>query len=85
LLTAQRLKRLKRDQERQTPRWLNFEERVKNVPDSPERGFELALYYAVTGDKERAQEAIKWAKAHRSECRQVALILDWCRDVLSTE
>lgn len=85
LLTPQRLKRLKRDRERQTPRWTNFEQRVKTVPDSPERGFELALYYAVTGDESRGKEAVIWAKTHHSEYRQVALILDWCRDFISAE
>ena len=84
LLTPQRLKRLKRDRERQTPRWTNFEERVKNVPDSPERGFELALYYAVTGDESRGKEAVAWALQHQSEFRQIALIHDWCREFFST-
>lgn len=85
LLTPQRLKRLKRDHDRQTPRWINFEERVKNVPDSPERGFELALYYAVTGDEARGREAVNWAQRPGSEPRQVGLILDWCRDLISDE
>jgi hypothetical protein len=43
LLTPQRLRRLQRDRARQTLRWQNFEARVQSVPDSPERGFELAL------------------------------------------
>jgi hypothetical protein len=77
LLTPQRLKRLKRDRDRQTARWLNFEERVKNAPDSPERGFELALYYAVTKDEARGKEAVEWAKAHPCSQRQAALIRDW--------
>jgi hypothetical protein len=77
LLTPQRLKRLKRDRDRQTPRWINFEERVKNVPDSPERGFELALYYAITNDETQGKKAIEWAKAHSCDERQVALVRDW--------
>ena len=77
LLTPQRLKRLKRDRDRQTQRWVNFEERVKNVPDSPERGFELALYYAITGKEAQGREAVEWAKAHPCNERQVALIRDW--------
>ncbi len=78
LLSAKLAKRLKRDRERQTPRWVNFENRVKNVPDSPERGFELALYFAVTGDAARAHEAIGWVLAHPREIRQRTLVLDWC-------
>jgi len=77
LLTPQRLKRLQRDRERQTDRWLNFEHRVQTAPGSPERGFELALYYAVTQDKARAAEAAQWALKHPCELRQVALISDW--------
>jgi hypothetical protein len=86
LLTPQRLRRLKRDRERQTVRWVNFENRVENVPDSPERGFELALYYAVTGDQARGREAISWAlQPHHGDHRQMALVLDWCGPLLTGE
>lgn len=77
LLSAQRLRRLKRDRERKTVRWVNFEKRVNSVPDSPERGFELALYYAVTGDEAQGRAAVEWALHHNS-ARQTALVLDWC-------
>jgi hypothetical protein len=85
LLSVKLAKRLKRDRERQTPRWVNFENRVKTVPDSPERGFELALYYAVTGDAARAREAIGWVLAHPREIRQRALVLDWCGEAATTQ
>ncbi len=84
LLTPQRLRRLKRDRTRQTVRWTNFENRVRTVPDSPERGFELALYYAVTGDRARGREAIEWALQH-GDRRQVALVLNWCGPLLSDD
>lgn len=85
LLTPRRLKRLQRDRERQTARWMNFENRVNSVEDSPERGFELALYYAVTRDEARGKEAIQWALAHKCATRQVALILDWCAGLFSDD
>lgn len=85
LLTPQHLRRLERDRERQTVRWLNFERRVETVPDSPERGFELALYYAVTHDPARGREAVAWAAAHSCEQRQVALIMDWTGELVSKE
>ncbi|MGI8959476.1 MAG: hypothetical protein ACR2IV_06915 [Bryobacteraceae bacterium] len=85
LLTPKRLKRLQRDRERQTARWMNFENRVNSVPDSSERGFELALYYAVTRDETRGKEAIQWALAHKCAIRQVALILDWCAALVSDD
>lgn len=83
LLNAQRLRRLERDRERQTIWWVNFEARVQSTPDSPERGFELALYYAVTHDEKRGREAIEWALGHACDPRQFAWILDWCSDLLS--
>ena len=61
LLTSKLSKRLMRDRERNTPRWVNFENRVKSVPDSSERGFELALYFAITKDASRGHEAVAWA------------------------
>jgi hypothetical protein len=82
LLNARLLRRLKRDRERQTQRWMNFERRVKTVPASPERGFELALYYAITGDQGSGHAATGWATAHPCEIRQVALITDWVRTPL---
>lgn len=85
LLTPKRLKRLQRDRERQTTRWINFENRVNSVPDSSERGFELALYYAVTQDEKRGKEAIQWALTHQCATRQVALILDWCGALASVD
>jgi hypothetical protein len=77
LLSSKLLRRLKRDRERQTVRWTAFENRVKSVPDSPQRGFELALYYAITDDDSRGKEAAAWASAHPCERRQNALIQDW--------
>jgi hypothetical protein len=84
LLNAQRLRRLKRDRERKTSRWVNFENRVNTVPDSPERGFELALYYAITGDEAKGREAVSWALSHHS-ARQSQLLLDWCAPLVSDD
>lgn len=83
LLTARRLHRLKLDSQRQTPRWGDFEDRVKNVPGSPERGFELALYSVVTGDEAFCQQAARWGLAHPAEHRQNALTVEWCRAAIS--
>ena len=80
LLTAQQLKRLGRDRTRKTERWTNFEHRIDTSPESPERGFELALYYAITHDDKTGVAAVQWALDHPDEARQVALITDWCAD-----
>ncbi len=82
LLNAQRIRRLKRDRERKTVRWTNFEKRVNTAPESTERGFELALYYAITGDEARGREAVQWALGHPMN-RQASLVLDWCRRLIS--
>lgn len=84
LLTPQRLRRLKRDRDRKTSRWLNFENRVNSVPDSPERGFELALYYVITRDEAKGREAVQWVLAHNSP-RQTALVWDWCAPLIPVE
>ncbi len=84
LLSAQRLRRLKRDRERKTTRWMAFENRVNAVPDSPERGFELALYYVVTGEESKGREAVAWALAHQS-ARQALLVADWCAPLVSAQ
>lgn len=83
LLTPRRLHRLKLDSQRQVERWVNFEKRVKTVPDSPERGFELALYAQVTGKQDACRQAVEWGLTHKSEYRQTALIADWCRAGIS--
>lgn len=83
LLTPRRLHRLKLDRQRQTDRWMNFEQRVKSVTESPERGFELALYYAVTQDEQAGRAAVSWALAHPSEIEQRLLVADWCAQTLS--
>jgi len=56
---------------------------VETAPDSPQRGFELALYYAVTHDQKRGREAILWALAHHCERRQEALVRVWSADLIS--
>ncbi len=85
LLSAQRLRRLRRDRDRKTTRWVNFENRINAVPASAERGFELALYYAVTGDAAKGRGAIAWALSHAADRRQSLLVLDWCAPLVSAE
>ncbi len=85
LLTPKLLRRLQRDRERQTVRWQNFEQRVQSGIDSSERGFELALYYAITHDRQRGEEAIAWAVVHKCERRETALVLDWIGDAISPQ
>ncbi|HEX4772266.1 MAG TPA: hypothetical protein VH351_15625 [Bryobacteraceae bacterium] len=74
---------MRRERERETDRWLTFEKRVLGTSESSERGFELALYFAITGSEPQGREAVKWAIAHPCERRQVALVLDWASKQMS--
>jgi hypothetical protein len=83
LLTAQRLKLLKRERERRTTRWLQIETLMTGKAVMPEPGFADALYYQVSGDRQFATLAIRWALSTGSDLRQLALVFDWCQDALS--
>jgi hypothetical protein len=85
LLTPQRLKRLKRDRERQTDRWLAFEQRIQENANSPQRGLELAMYYAVTGDADKGRAAIAWTLGHACETLSLRLITAATADLQSPE
>jgi hypothetical protein len=87
ILTAQRLRLLKRERDRQTPRWRQFELLMKGSAKLPEPGFASALYYAISGDAAIGKRAVDWALGPASgspgDLRQLALVYDWCQPVLS--
>ncbi len=78
-LRPQRLRLLKRERERQSPRWQQF----ADLQSSPEPGFLHALQAAVTGEPAPARQAIQWAADPDSDARQVAIVLDWCRSKMT--
>jgi hypothetical protein len=83
ILTAQRLRLLKRERERESPRWRQFELLVKGSANLPEPGFALALYYAVAGDGAAGKRAVGWALGPGNDLRQLGLVYDWCQPLLS--
>lgn len=84
ILTAQRLRLLKRERERDSRRWRQFELLVKSSPQMAEPGFSLGLYYAVTGDTAAAAKAAGWALSpETTDLRQMALVYDWCQPGLN--
>ena len=85
LLRPQRLRLLKREKERQSMRWRQFEMLMTGKAAMPEPGFALALYYQVSGDEEAGQEAVNWALGASADLRQAALVFDWCQPVLSEQ
>jgi hypothetical protein len=86
ILTTQRLRLLKRERERESQRWRQFESLVKGSASLPEPGFALALYYAVSGDNAAGRRALEWALGpSATDLRQLALVYDWCQPVLSDQ
>lgn len=86
ILTAQRLRLLKRERERESQRWRQFDLLVKGGASLPEPGFGLALYYAISGDSGVGQRAVEWALNPKTDdLRQMALVYDWCQPLLSAQ
>src|ERR1700687_5736021 len=73
-LTAQRLRLLKRERERDSMRWRQFDLLVRAAAQMREPGFALALHYAVTGDGPIGRRAVEWALGPGTDLRQLALV-----------
>ena len=82
-LRPQRLRLLKRERERRTTRWIQFETLMAGKAPMPEMGFAQALYYQVSGDEEAGKQAVRWALGPGTDLRQLALVFDWCQPALS--
>jgi hypothetical protein len=83
-LTPQRLRLLKRERQRDSMRWRQFELLTRAAAQMPEPGFALALYYAVTSDAVFGKRAVEWALTPSgTDLRQLALVYDWCQPLLS--
>jgi hypothetical protein len=82
-LGARRLKLLRRERERQSLRWNQFNLLMAGKAPMPEPGFADALYYQVSGDREAGDRAVAWALGAGADLRQLALVFDWCQPLLS--
>jgi len=83
MLRPARLRLLKRERERKSPRWMQFEAFISGKAPMPEPGFAQALYYQISGDAEIGKRAAAWALGPGSDLRQQAIVFDWCQDVLN--
>jgi hypothetical protein len=83
LLKPQRLKLLRRERERKSARWQQFELLVQGKAAMPEPAFADALMYQVSGDEAAGKRAVDWALASGSDLRQLALVFDWCQPLMS--
>ncbi len=83
MLRPSRLRLLKRERERKSPRWQQFEAFVAGKAPMPEPGFAQALYYQISADAEAGRQAVAWALGPGSDVRQQAIVFDWCQEVLT--
>ncbi len=89
LLTPQRLRLLRRERERQSPRWEQFDALISSGAPMAEPGFAYALDYQITRQAPAARKAIEWALGDApgvppaSVLRQLALVFDWCGPALT--
>jgi len=81
-LRAARLRLLRRERERRSMRWQQFDALISGGAPMPEPGFAQALYYQVSGDRAAGRRAVDWA-LRATDLRQMALVYDWCQDVLT--
>jgi hypothetical protein len=83
LLGTHRLQLLRKERERHSLRWQQFELLMAGHAPMPEPGFADALYYRVAGNEASGRAAVNWALGPGNDLRQLALVFDWCQDLLS--
>lgn len=83
LLNERRLRLLKRERERESLRWQQFDSLMRGRARMSEPGFSLALWSIVSGQPGACREAAEWAvkaeAADPRQLRQMALVHDWCQ------
>ena len=82
-LVPRRLKLLRRERERQSLRWNQFQLLMAGKAPMPEPAFADALYYQISGNAESGRQAVRWALGSGADLRQLALVFDWCQDILT--
>lgn len=82
-LRPARLRLLRRERERATVRWQQFEGYMSADAPMPESAFAQALYYQIAGNAEAGRKAVAWALGPGNDLRQLALVFDWCQELLS--
>lgn len=83
LLNQRRLKLVKRERERESMRWQQFDALMRGKARMTEPGFASALWGTVLGQPGPCKAAAEWAlkanPAAPAELRQMALVYDWCQ------
>lgn len=86
-LLPARLKLLRRERERRSLRWDQFETLWRAAVQFPEFGWTAALRYQIAQEEEAGRQAVAWAATASSTAdavvRQIALISDWCAPLVA--
>ncbi len=85
LLRPARLKLLRRERERRSLRWDQFETLWTAGAPFPELGWAQALRYQLADDRDSGTRAVAWAVGPGDDVRQIALIADWCAPLISKD
>ena len=88
LLRPQRLKLLRRERERRSLRWDQFETLWTASAPFPELAWVQALRFQIADDREAAIRAVAWAVgpadvARLDDVRQMAIVADWCEPLIA--
>jgi hypothetical protein len=88
LLRPQRLKLLRRERERRSLRWDQFETLWTGNAQFAELGWVQALRFQIADDRESATRAVAWAVGpaddqRPDDVRQIAIIADWCEPLIA--
>ena len=88
LLRPQRLRLLRRERERRSLRWDQFETVWTAGAPFPELAWVQALRFQIADDREAGMRAVAWALgpadvARPDDVRQMAIIADWCEPLIS--
>jgi hypothetical protein len=83
LLNQRRLRLLRRERERESIRWQQFNALMAGNARMEEPGFAKALYSMVTATPAGCREALDWgvktaSVSDAAQLRQMALVYDWC-------
>src|SRR3954447_15885021 len=81
LLNQRRLKLLRRERDRQSLRWNQFELLMKGKAALPEQPFASALYGQILNESGPCNTALQAAGS--ADARQIAIVLDWCSAFIS--
>ena len=83
LLSQQRVRLLRRERDRKSMRWEQFQALISGRAPLAEPGFAWALDYQVAGDPAAGRKAVDFALGDAADLRQLALVFDWCGPLMS--